>query len=421
LSAVEQCATVEERVGAVHAHRSERRAIFEGSANMIGGRRRFCALAGAVALGAVLMNAHGGLPTYRVDVLGTDVQGFGMNEQGDVVGRKLLPGSIGRAFVAPMGGVVTLLPLPSPWVSSDAYAISDAGVIVGAVSTITIATVGSHAAAWFPTAEGYEFALLGALPGHEYSTALGVNAIGDIVGGSGGIGLGLYSSSALFTASGVVELPDISLAVDVNDDRVVVAGNTLLDLKTMTTTIVPLPPGIWQGMVASDITNAGGICGYIAGNSGCSTFPVRALAGGPMEIIGGCATTTAAVSMNDQGDALTFVYNGGVGVVFIEAGYTNISGLIAASEGAWLINGVSTINNARQLLVSGKTGPSFISTVLRLTPIIAGDISGDGAVDGADLAMLLGAWGTVDPDADLDQSGVVDGGDLAMLLGAWTG
>jgi hypothetical protein len=28
-------------------------------------------------------------------------------------------------------------------------------------------------------------------------------------------------------------------------------------------------------------------------------------------------------------------------------------------------------------------------------------------------------WGTDDPAGDLDESGAVDGGDLAVLLGAW--
>lgn len=52
-----------------------------------------------------------------------------------------------------------------------------------------------------------------------------------------------------------------------------------------------------------------------------------------------------------------------------------------------------------------------------------GDLDDSGAVDGADLAVLLGAWGPCgDPDncpADLDGSSTVDGADLAVLLGAW--
>jgi len=46
-------------------------------------------------------------------------------------------------------------------------------------------------------------------------------------------------------------------------------------------------------------------------------------------------------------------------------------------------------------------------------------------VDGADLAILLGAWGPIRadaaPSADLDGDGDVGAADLALLLGAWTG
>jgi hypothetical protein len=46
------------------------------------------------------------------------------------------------------------------------------------------------------------------------------------------------------------------------------------------------------------------------------------------------------------------------------------------------------------------------------------DLNGDGQVDAADLAILLGAWGT--PGADLNGDGTTSGQDLAILLGAWT-
>ena len=49
---------------------------------------------------------------------------------------------------------------------------------------------------------------------------------------------------------------------------------------------------------------------------------------------------------------------------------------------------------------------------------VLGDLNDDGTVDAADLAILLGAWGTSGP-GDLDGSGGVDAADLALLLGAW--
>jgi hypothetical protein len=50
------------------------------------------------------------------------------------------------------------------------------------------------------------------------------------------------------------------------------------------------------------------------------------------------------------------------------------------------------------------------------------DITGDGSIDGADLALILAAWGscTVIPcGADLNDDHRVDGADLALVLATW--
>ncbi len=52
-------------------------------------------------------------------------------------------------------------------------------------------------------------------------------------------------------------------------------------------------------------------------------------------------------------------------------------------------------------------------------PGSSADLNADGAVDGADLALLLGAWGTT-AAGDIDGDGATDGADLALLLGTWT-
>ncbi|MFG0275591.1 MAG: endonuclease/exonuclease/phosphatase family protein [Phycisphaerales bacterium] len=51
-------------------------------------------------------------------------------------------------------------------------------------------------------------------------------------------------------------------------------------------------------------------------------------------------------------------------------------------------------------------------------PPCPADLNGDNVVDGADLGLLLGAWGGSGP-ADLNGSGTIDGADLGLLLGAW--
>ncbi len=45
------------------------------------------------------------------------------------------------------------------------------------------------------------------------------------------------------------------------------------------------------------------------------------------------------------------------------------------------------------------------------------DLTGDGAVGGDDLALLLSTWGSA--GGDIDGDGTTGAGDLALLLGAW--
>lgn len=53
-------------------------------------------------------------------------------------------------------------------------------------------------------------------------------------------------------------------------------------------------------------------------------------------------------------------------------------------------------------------------------PSIPGDLDGNGVVNAADLAILLGAWGRRDSPADLNGNGTVGAEDLTILLGSWS-
>ncbi len=48
-----------------------------------------------------------------------------------------------------------------------------------------------------------------------------------------------------------------------------------------------------------------------------------------------------------------------------------------------------------------------------------GDLNGDGLVNAADLAIVLGKWGTSDPLGDANGDGLVDGADMAVVIGNW--
>lgn len=47
------------------------------------------------------------------------------------------------------------------------------------------------------------------------------------------------------------------------------------------------------------------------------------------------------------------------------------------------------------------------------------DLNEDDVVNGGDLAILLGAWGSDEGEADINEDDVVSGADLAILLGSW--
>ena len=47
-----------------------------------------------------------------------------------------------------------------------------------------------------------------------------------------------------------------------------------------------------------------------------------------------------------------------------------------------------------------------------------GDLNGDLFVDGADLGLLIGGWGT-SGIGDLNDDGSIDGADLGLMIGAW--
>ena len=40
-------------------------------------------------------------------------------------------------------------------------------------------------------------------------------------------------------------------------------------------------------------------------------------------------------------------------------------------------------------------------------------------MDGSDLSLMLGSWGSSMTGADINDDGTVDGRDLTLLLGAW--
>lgn len=109
----------------------------------------------------------------------------------------------------------------------------------------------------------------------------------------------------------------------------------------------------------------------------------------------------------------TAVPGGGLGcsndVIEVEAGYYQV-----------YFSAYVNIDNDLQgddLWVFGQSNAAGRLEILPLPN--PADINGDGIVDGADLARVLGAWGTDAPGGDLNGDGIVDGADLALVLANW--
>lgn len=71
-------------------------------------------------------------------------------------------------------------------------------------------------------------------------------------------------------------------------------------------------------------------------------------------------------------------------------------------------------------VIGNKTGPAAFAYAQQLwgSRLCTGDITQDGSVDGVDLAVLLGQWGSTG-SADINGDGLVDGTDLGSLLGGF--
>lgn len=114
---------------------------------------------------------------------------------------------------------------------------------------------------------------------------------------------------------------------------------------------------------------------------------------------------TAASMIGQEWSAVRAMYDGSGGGAGIDLGPL----------------GLSSIRFVRVRVPAGAMQSAEIDGFSDVAPAgIMGDLDGNGSIDGADLGILLSAFGTTEPGADLDGSGSVDGGDLGALLAAWS-
>jgi hypothetical protein len=84
--------------------------------------------------------------------------------------------------------------------------------------------------------------------------------------------------------------------------------------------------------------------------------------------------------------------------------------------------GIASIRFVRIRVAADAPAVPEIDAIVAVRPGAGpADLNGDGAVNGDDLGIMLGAWGPCSGcAADLDRNGNVDGDDLGSLLGSWT-
>jgi hypothetical protein len=108
-------------------------------------------------------------------------------------------------------------------------------------------------------------------------------------------------------------------------------------------------------------------------------------------------------------------YHLNVGAVLVDGGSDPFNWSTSADGSLW----INTFDKTGWSENSAVATPAF---ALEGTVLMA-DLNGDGAIDGADVGLLLGGWGLCAECArclaDLNGDCVVDGADLGMLLGEW--
>lgn len=144
--------------------------------------------------------------------------------------------------------------------------------------------------------------------------------------------------------------------------------------------------------------------------------------------------TTSAHSWKRLGASLLLVFGGAFAMAFAPAGarldlswHTVDGGGGSPGNGASVGGTFSLSGTIGQpdatpgnVLAGGSyvlVGGFWAAPSAPVTPCPA-DLNGDGAIDGADLGLLLGNWG-IDGLGDLNGDNFVDGADLGLLLGAW--
>jgi probable HAF family extracellular repeat protein len=270
---------------------------------------------------------------------------------------------------------------------SEALGINESGVIVGRAA-ISQGGTPNEGAIWV---DG-EFAPLPSL-GFMYDVAYGINSAGDVVGSSDD---GVAYRPVMWEGAG---------------------REGVADAPPM---VLPTFGGFFSEAMA--INDAGLIVGHSMGPNGTRAAVWQN--GEIAELPAPWALYSTAFAVNDAGWVVGFAAaqaTGSRAMVWIDGAGHDLNTLVAGEQLPEF-----ELVDARGINASGQiVGEAVIDGAIRaflLTPVAAEDLDADGAVDGADLGLVLSAWGRCRGCAeDLNGDGAVDGADLGLVLAAWGG
>lgn len=376
--------------------------------------------------------ASGALPEYLIrdllTLVGDDSRTepgsvpSGIAPDGTVVGLSITVG-LDQAYHAfrwnPANAELTDLGVIDPDALSSAAAINAAGDVVG--SSFSLGALTPHAVRW--PASGPSV-VLGAFTPHDISDG-GVVVGAMPVTGSIGVTHAVRWSAGAITDLGTLG-GESSAAMAIAESGWIVGESLLADNQTSRAFL-------WHSGVMTNLGTLGGQKsqataiapgGWIVGVAELANgrpHAVRWQVDGQAQVV---ATVDLGTLDNGKTSAAFGVNSAGtvVGVSkdrafrWSNGSMVDLNSRIDSSS-QWDLKRAVAIDDAGRIIGYGfhtGLGRAFV-----LTPRNVADLNLDGHVDGADLAIVLGAWGGAGGDADINGDGIVGGPDLGIVLGNW--
>lgn len=385
------------------------------------------------------------IPQYLVEPIAsftTTTTVRGASDAGHVVGDQAVSG-LSMPFVAVQGQGLTLLPLPTGYISGAALDANSSGVIVGTVSDTNFPFDQGEPAIWTPDIHGVYSVIIpqqfATLPGPLGTTpidggqAFAINDKGTIVGWSRLSGFKGGPTTRFSLSQAPVDLNAFGFSAtvtDLSEKDVIVGDGQRLDLNTMIVTNLGVPPegqsGIAFTFVRSFAINdqnqvVGAAHLATVGSDRWLTYIHDDLNGWqPHNIAQLPDTNIGFYDINNNGDI-----SATGGPRFAPEGViaSDYDALLASGQGNWNTS-IGFIADDRRVYTTAfnsTTGQSSIVVLVPddLFPPCIADLNTDGQLNFFDVSIFLIAFNTMQPLADFTGDGQYNFFDVSMFLTAF--